>query len=78
MPTPRMKTLKGHAQEIPFPFNQDKAAYWDVGKHIGFHLLIFQTSVSFQVVILWKVQVRSALALSSRLAFIILMTIFPI
>ena len=23
--------------EIPFPFNQDKAAYWDLGKCIRFH-----------------------------------------
>lgn len=75
---PKIKTLEQHAQEILFPFNQDKVAYWDLNKCIGFHLSSPTHQSLLQEVILWKVQVRSALAWSSKMAFIILMTIFPI
>lgn len=56
MPTFRIKTLKRHAQEIPFPFNQDKAACWGLGKCIGFHLWSPIRQSLYKWSFLWKVQ----------------------
>lgn len=58
MLTPRIKPIKGQAQEIPFAFNQDKALYLEIWESI----LDFTVNLpdSLQEVILSKVPVRSA------------------